>query len=400
MAKRVEPDDQLSDLRDLVASTDGDADQAKQRPDRRRMLKMAGAALLGAAGAVAVRAVPASAANGDPMVVAGTMQGSSSTLLEGNFGGTGVFVGESNATGGLGLQGSATTGVKGLGAAGGTDGGAAEVGLLGTSKSGVGTGVQGSVGAGVGVQGQSHGGTAGFFLDTNGGYDLLLGQAIVGSIADPNFHGTGRLAMVGRTDVGGTGPNIPVAFVTHSTLFNGGHFQHELIRGNDGSIWASRADVTGATTNNQFRWKRVNSVRTDASDGMGAPFKPVRVVDTRLAGPLHGPNIAGHAPYVVNVAGFGSGTSSIPPDAVAVMGNLTAVGYGGPGFMAIMPGGVVVGTSAGQYNPNADPSSINFIVGQGAIANSFVCGLHNGQLQVYVGGSNSFFIVDVTAYLQ
>ena len=82
------------------------------------------------------------------------------------------------------------------------------------------------------------------------------------------------------------------------------------------------------------------------------------------------------------------------------MGNLTAVSYTGAGFLAIMPAGITIGTGVGQYNPAADPSSLNFIVGQAAIANAFVCGLHNGQLQVYVGLHSSYFIVDVTAYLQ
>ena len=35
-----------------------------------------------------------------------------------------------------------------------------------------------------------------------------------------------------------------------------------------------------------------------------------------------------------------------------------------------------------------------------AIANSFVCGLSAGKLQVYVGLASSYFIVDITAYLQ
>jgi hypothetical protein len=35
-------------------------------------------------------------------------------------------------------------------------------------------------------------------------------------------------------------------------------------------------------------------------------------------------------------------------DAVAIIGNLTAVAYTGSGFLAIMPGGIVVGTTAGD----------------------------------------------------
>jgi len=85
---------------------------------------------------------------------------------------------------------------------------------------------------------------------------------------------------------------------------------------------------------------------------------------------------------------------------------LTAAAYTGGGFLTIMPQGLTTGTGQ-QYDPSHDPSSVNFIVGQGAIANSFVCGLNpsNGQLQVYVGGPplpghSSHFIVDITGYIQ
>jgi hypothetical protein len=64
----------------------------------------------------------------------------------------------------------------------------------------------------------------------------------------------------------------------------------------------------------------------------------------------------GRGVYPFTVAGMGSG-ASIPADAIAVVGNLTAVGYTGPGFLAIMPAGITVGTGAGQYNLAADPSA-------------------------------------------
>jgi hypothetical protein len=103
---------------------------------------------------------------------------------------------------------------------------------------------------------------------------------------------------------------------------------------------------------------------------------------------------------VVAVAGLGTGTSNIPADAVAVIGNLTAVDYTGSGFLAIMPGGIAQGEGAGQYDSDSDPSSVNFIVGQAAIANSFICGLSDGQVQVFVAKSSSHFIIDITAYIE
>ena len=227
-------------------------------------------------------------------------------------------------------------------------------------------------------------GIGGFFVSGTG-YDLQLGFPVIGGAV-----GSGRLAMVGRLDTGTVAPNIAPAFAVTSTgTFT---FEHELIRGNDGSIWASRFSAAGT---NQSRWKRVNTVRTDSTDGLGTPFKPKRVIDTRS-----GAIKAAGAAYAVTVAGVGTGTSNIPSDAVAVMGNLTAVNYTGSGFQTIMPAGIVVGTGVGQYNPGADPSSLNYILGQAAIANSFVSGLHLGQVQVYVGGHSSHFIIDITAYLQ
>ncbi|TMB86433.1 MAG: hypothetical protein E6J37_12900 [Chloroflexi bacterium] len=135
-------------------------------------------------------------------------------------------------------------------------------------------------------------------------------------------------------------------------------------------------------------WRRVNTVRVDRADNVAGAYKPFRRLDTRS-----GAIKAAGSTTVVSVAGTGAGASAIPSDAVAVVGNLTAVNYTGSGFLAIMPSGTV-------FNPAADPSSVNFIVGQKAIANAFVCGLSGGAVQVYVAGHSSHFIVDITAYIQ
>jgi hypothetical protein len=224
-------------------------------------------------------------------------------------------------------------------------------------------------------------------LGTSGtGYDVQLGFPVAGGAV-----GSGRLGMVGRLDVGASAPNIAPAFAVTS-LGGGPTFEHEFVRGNDSSIWASRFAGSGT---NQSRWKRINAVRVDSSDGLGSPFKPKRVIDTRS-----GARKAAGSMTPVTIAGVGTLTSNIPADAVAVIGNLTAVAYTGAGFLAIMPGGIAQGTGAGQYNHLVDPSSVNFIVGQGAIANSFVCGLSGGQVQVYVAGHASHFIIDITGYMQ
>jgi hypothetical protein len=390
---------ELDQLRELTEQDEIVNGSTKSSHSRRGLLKMAGAALAGAAGTMALRAVPAAAATGNP-VLQGCINLASldgTTILDmGNSAGN-----TPTSTSGAALKVQGGAGVRGAGYF--LSDHAQEIGLFGLSKgnsadgntaTATGTGVLAVSHSGIGVQGISINGTAGQFVSSTG-YDALLGQAISGTVADPNFHGSGRLAMVGRTDVGNSGPNIPVLFLTHSTLFAGGHFQHELVRGNDGSIWASRADLSAPTSANQFRWKRINAVRVDSADGLGTPFKPFRVIDTR-SGPIR----AALSMNLVTVAGTGTGTSAIPADAVAVIGNLTAVGYKGSGFLSIMPGGIVQGEGAGQYDADTDPSSVNFILGQVAIANSFVCGLHNGQVQVFVAGHASHFIIDVTGYMQ
>jgi hypothetical protein len=382
----------LDELRELVDQP-GDEPKAQAKNSRRDLLKLAGAAIAGAAGATALRAVPAAALTGQ-YVVQGQINlqtGDAPTIL--SMGGS---TGPLSSTG-ASLIGQSAAGLFGSGywVVDHTQ----EIGLLGVSK---GSNGDGSNGPGTGVMGLSHAGSGGNFMSATG-YDAQLG-ALAG---DNGTLGSGRLAMIGRGDVGGVAPNWNPAFFTH-TSFGILNFQHEFVRGTDGSIWASRAVKIGSGIAPKGRWKRINAVRVDSSDGTGATFKPFRAIDTRVTSsppigtggrPAHGtvttPNF-----HVVNIAGTGTGTSAIPADAVAVMGNLTAVGYSGAGFLAIMPGGIVAGTGAGQYNPAKDPSSVNFIVGQAAIANAFVCGLHNGQLQVFIGLQDAHFIVDITAYLQ
>lgn len=196
---------------------------------------------------------------------------------------------------------------------------------------------------------------------------------------DLKLRGSGRMVQV---------PNIGGGVGAPSFTSKTGYF--EMVRAGDGAMWINRG--TGAL---QASWKRINAVRVDSSDGTGSPFKPFRVIDTRI-----GPIKSAGSLTSVPVAGTGTLTSSIPSDAVAIVGNLTAVDYTGAGFLAIMPGGITVGVAPGDYNPATDPSSVNFIVGQAAIANGFVCGLVAGAVQVYVGDQSSHFIIDVTGYMQ
>jgi hypothetical protein len=296
---------ELDALRELVAEGDGDGASPK-RTDRRGMLKMAGVAVLGAAGMAAVKVLPASAATGGNMILGCSNTATTDTTLT-NSGGT---VGLS-AIGGNGLQGTGASGAPG------------EIGVVGISKSGGGTGVSGQATTGTGVKGAATTGIAVSGTATSGtgvlgqgptngtgvegaaggsgrgglfygstGYDLALGYPVVGAVV-----GSGRLGMVGRLDTNTVAPNIAPAFQVTST---GSYtFEHELVRGNDSSIWASRFSAGGT---NQSRWKRINSVRTDTIDGLGSAFKPFRLLDTR-SGAIKAPGDV----TTVTVAGTGTG---------------------------------------------------------------------------------------------
>jgi hypothetical protein len=395
---RTPGSEQLDELRDLAAESNGDGNGAQpKKTDRRAMLKLAGAAVLGAAGMAAVKVMPASAASGGNFILGAGNLASSDTVLTASGTGTiglfvdapqgGFFGGTAGGTGELGVLGASKNGA-GIGVQGQSTSGSGVQGTVTTGKGveGIatgGTGVLGSAGAGgIGVDGAASDNRGGLFTSTTG-YDVALGFPVAGGMV-----GSGRLGMVGRLDVGAAAPNIAPAFAVTS-LGGNPTFEHEFVRGNDSSIWASRFSGSGT---NQSRWKRINAVRVDSSDGLGSPFKPKRVIDTRS-----GARKAAGTTNVVVVAPSGTGTSTIPADAVAIIGNLTAVNYTGPGFLAIMPAGVA-------YNPLTDPSSVNFIVGQVAIANSFVVGLGTGanlgKVQVVVAGHASHFIIDVTGYMQ
>ena len=379
--------DGVEQLRKLVEQNEEPADRESKTQTRRGLLRMAGAALAGAAGAAALRAIPAAAAAGQP-VLQGCINFAgpgSSTILE-----MAATAAPTNIAGGTGFGVQGGSGVLAGGLYATTP--ALEIGVMGSSKStnGPGTGVYGVAGTGVG----------GLFHSTTG-YDAQLGYSTAGGQV-----GSGRLAQIGRTDVGvGStsgfqAPSWAPAFAVHTTFTN--YFQHEIVRGNyDGSIWASRYDT--ASTPVTKRWKRINAVRVDRADGTGASYKPFRVIDTR-SGLYNGGTSAGNkGPFATAtsknwvIAGTGTGAQAIPGDAIAVFGNLTVTNFTGSGWLIIAP------TGAGT-NPTSDPSSVNFGPGtQPAIANSFICGLNGGSLTVFVeigSGSNINYIIDITGYIQ
>ena len=333
----------IEEMRNRMARLEGrdpEADAVKQS-NRRGFLRLGAGAVLGALGWAAVRAVPASAATGGNMILGNPNSADAPTTL--------VTTGALPQV--LGVEAAATTWVEGT------------TGTFTAPLQGLGTGLGASTTLVDGVDGWA-GGTkgAGVYGLSDTGYGVIgeSNQGIALYAAT-----SGRIRQDGLIAAGLPG-YTPNSF--------------EQVRDANGILWIHNA--TG-------EWRRVNTVRVDAADGSGVPFAPFRVKDTRT-----GAKPASGSTTVVQIAGAGGvGASHIPLDAVAVMGNLTATGYTGAGFLALSPAGVTVGTS-----------SVNFITGQGAIANGFIVGLgtggNAGKIQVKVAGSASHFLIDITAYIQ
>jgi hypothetical protein len=338
----------IEEMRNRMARLEGrDPDAAAEKQSNRRgFLRLGAGAVLGALGWAAVRAVPASAATGGNMNLGNPNLAESPTTLTADGGSPPVQVLGVSAAGTTwseGVTGTFSGPLQGLGPDGGTTPlTAVDVdGVDGWASGTKAAGVYGLTDTGYGVIGESNQGI-GLYARTSG-----------------------RIRQDGLLAAG-----MP----THSPN------PFEQVRDANGVLWIH---------NGAGVWRRVNSVRVDAANGTGVPFAPFRVKDTRT-----GAKPAAGSTTVVTIAGAGSGASSIPADAIAVMGNLTATQYTGSGFLALSPAGVTVGTS-----------SVNFITGQAAIANGFIVGLgtgvtNGGKVQVKVAGHASHFLIDITAYIQ
>jgi hypothetical protein len=113
---------------------------------------------------------------------------------------------------------------------------------------------------------------------------------------------------------------------------------------------------------------------------------PVRLADTRSAGGA----IATGNSRCFQIAGV----SGIPPDAAAVVLNVTAAGYSTNGWLTAFPNGQAVPPT----------STLNFDRSEYAMANNTIMRIGNGQVCVNVGTVNSVpgssqVILDATGYL-
>ena len=345
---------------------------------RRDLLKLAGAAAVGAAGAIVLRGVPAAAATNGPVLMGQTNDTGVTTNLIPTASttpspllqalGQGVTAPSVPATvpnqsipliGAIGPGGSLPSvgnppvidypgfaPIQGVG-------GVASITVNGNPQT-VSEGVNGygKTSTGIGVTGESDVGYG--VVGGSGGIDLAaLGNGRLLQLTLPN----GLLSAA---------PSGPPNYRPND---------FEQVRDGNGAIWVSQPAPLGSPA--AAFWRRLNTM---------IPISPVRVVDTRNGtGGING--IQGQGTTQTWTI---AGSNGVPANAVGLVGNLTATGYTNQGYLAIFPGLTTwPGNSTTNFSPVAFAWANAFIVLFGA----------GGTVSVYMGAT-SHVVIDVTGFLQ
>jgi hypothetical protein len=360
----------------------GGRNGSQDAQSRRDLLKLAGAAAVGAAGAVVLRTAPAAAATGDPILMGhDNTTGATTNIFPGAVTGTppspilqalGLgatpptvpanlpnqsipLIGAIGAGGSLPVVGSAPADypgwapIQGVGGVGvitvnGVNQTVSE-GINGWGKGKTGIGITGESDLGYGVVGGS------------GGIDLAaLGNGRILQLALP----------VDPPSLLSNPPAGPPNYVPND---------FEQVRDGNGVIWVSHQAPAGSPF--AAYWRRLNTM---------IPITPARVVDTRSGlGGVNGIQSVGSTQTWALV-----GVNGIPANAVGLVGNLTAAGYSASGYLAIFPGGTAwPGNSTVNFSPASSAWANFFVVLFGA----------RGDVSVYMGAT-SHVILDVAGYVQ
>jgi hypothetical protein len=211
-----------------------------------------------------------------------------------------------------------------------------------------------------------------------------FGIGVVGAgVTDLAALGAGYLSQISIVDNTGTAIAGPPA--------NRPQYDFAQVRDVNGALWLSGVGGT---------WRRDNTVRVDNTAGNGA-FVPARIIDTRSSVGTAGSGLAANQPLQPGVTyTFGpfTSTNGLPADAIGIVGNLTAVGYTGAGYVTLFPGGIAwPGNSSLNFGPPFASSGW---------ANAFTVGFGTGvnagkiAIRLSANGITSHVIVDVTAYVQ
>ncbi|MDQ6885649.1 MAG: bZIP transcription factor [Candidatus Dormibacteraeota bacterium] len=386
-----------AELTELRGGGNGSNGHETQPRSRRDLLRMAGIAAVGAAGALVVRGTPAQALVGQPVLMGQTNDSSATTNLIPTPGtepaplvqalGQGVTppttVQPVNGTQSVPLIGAIGAGgnLPGIGNPPVVDypGFAPIQGVGGIATVPTETG---AVQVSEGLNGWGFGPTGiGVTGESDQGYGLVGGSGGI----DIAALGNGRILQATVLDSMLTNPPAgPPSFKPND---------FEQIRDGLGVLWVSQHAAKGSPA--AAYWRRLNST---------IPITPSRIVDTRNAtGGIQGPLAAGSTytwgpvPGATIIGGANDGKpNGVDAHAIGLVGNVTVTGYPANGFIAVFPGGVV-------YDPNTSPSTLNFSSSEWALANAFTVllgtGANAGKFSIYVGGNSTHVIVDIVAYL-
>lgn len=232
----------------------------------------------------------------------------------------------------------------------------------------------------------SSSGAAGAVLNVNGTSDGVgaIQAAGQGDALDIKLTGTGRLGQ----DYFGAGNAQPSFDINDTSI--GGQVDplHEIVRGRNGTIWASTGIATGAST----QWKRMNTPRFDNPNGSGGVFSPFRLLDSR-PGQASAISRSTPLPTNTNTTIDIDNLANVPSGTVGVFGNITVLNSNYTGFVTLFPTGASVPTVA----------NINFGTGE-LVGNFFQVGLSNsGSLTIRpgdAGGRTVDVIIDIFGYVQ
>ena len=396
--------------RSRITARDGgdpsNGEHSEHTSSRRGMLKLAGAAAVGAVGvAIAGNAAPAAANNGDPLVLgqvgdgtgaiapaqqaigqtrhdwlplstgagflfqAGAVNKNHDSEFPCALAGwttsgpnpTGVY-GRSTLADGNGVVGSATSGV-----------GVRGNGAIGVTASGTTTGLTATSSGGDGISASSTGGGA-----SAAGVRGLFGQYSIAA----NLSVKANLYLQPNNNFLGSSPKTVPSARTDA------HLVGEL-ENVDGDLWWCVVAGTPGT------WRKISG---PAVAGAFHALTPGRVYDSRQAAPAPGPLAAG-ANRTISVAdrrdallttGAVVEAGFVPAGATAVAANVTITGTVGAGFLTVNPGG----------NITVGASTINWKADNQDIANGVILTLNaNRELTIVAGGGGSTgFIIDVNGY--
>lgn len=222
----------------------------------------------------------------------------------------------------------------------------------------------------------------------------VAGRGYVGvSGASTVPNGIGVLAVAdtgyGVAARGGSGAIIMASFSSTAPPQRAGSWRRGTLDvDSGGSIWFC------VETGTPGKWRQLAGPTTA---GAFHPLTPGRVYDSRQALPLQGV-LASPATRTISVADRRNPTGGavvqadfVPAGAIAVAANITVISVAGRGFLTVNPGGVTT----------ADASTINWFAAGQNLANGVILSLNtNRELTVVAGGAGAStnFIVDITGY--